>query len=331
MSAEDCLKSLQSVINSTSFTDLHDKLYELGKTVDRTVDDFHNGICALDDSRIDTTSLARGALHNLRSATSNAFYIAWKINEFMWYVQDAEKMAKVTAGVRSGSFQELKLLLHQLSTCLAQAGEYHVIFVESCDKAKKQCLSGAEACASKSREARLRKRKVQMKGGAVAGAGLGVAAVVAVAGTVTSVLAGVFTAGIGTAVGLGVTAGVTATTLGAVGTTAAVATAVAASEYDKVAEKFRQLGTTFDMASLSAEELSAIVSDFKYLVDSVASQVSTVQWCVTEGTLENICTVLNELSTKCRTIYCSTSSVTCDKLQTILQERLEMNVTYYDN
>jgi len=327
MCAENCLKSLQSVINSTSFADLPDKLYELGETVDRTVDDLLNGICALDDSRIDTTSLAGDALHNLRSSISNAFYFVWKIDEFMRYVQDAEKMAKVTAGVRSGNFQELNLLLHQLSTCLAQAGEYRDNFVDSCNKAQKQCLSGAETCASKSREAQLRKRKVQMKEGAVAGAGLGGAVVIAVVGTVTSVLAGVFTAGIGTAVGLGVTAGVTATTLGDVGTTAAVATAVAASDYDKVAEKFRQLGTTFDMASHSAEELSAIVNNFKYLVDSVAPEVSTVQWCVTEGTLENICTVLNELSTKCRTIYCSTSSVTCDKLQTILQERLEMKVT----
>ena len=35
------------------------QLDELGKTVDRTVDDLLSGIRALDDSRIDTTSLAK--------------------------------------------------------------------------------------------------------------------------------------------------------------------------------------------------------------------------------------------------------------------------------
>ena len=72
-----------------------------------------------------------------------------------------------------------------------------------------------------------------------------------------------------------------------------------------------KLGATFDTASQSTENcMSALVSDFKCLVDSVESQVSTVQWCYTKKTLNNICSVLNELSTKCETIYCHTQSVT---------------------
>ena len=58
------------------------------------------------------------------------------------------------------------------------------------------------------------------------------------------------------------------------------------------------------------------------------SQVSTVQWCYTKKTLNNICSVLNELSTKCETIYCRTSSVTRQKLETILQKQLDIKVTY---
>ena len=98
-------------------------------------------------------------------------------------------------------------------------------------------------------------------------------------------------------------AGITATTLG----TSGIAAAVATSDYNKLAVGFRQLGVTFDTASHSAENcMSALVSDFKCLVDSVESQVSTVQWCYTKKTLNNICSVLNELSTKCETIYCHT-------------------------
>ena len=46
-----------------------------------------------------------------------------------------------------------------------------------------------------------------------------------------------------------------------------------------------QLGAIFDTASHSTENCtSALVSDFKFLVDSVESQVSTVQWCYTKKT-----------------------------------------------
>ena len=46
-----------------------------------------------------------------------------------------------------------------------------------------------------------------------------------------------------------------------------------------------KLGATFDTASHSTENcMSVLVNDFKCLVDSVESQVSTVQWCYTKKT-----------------------------------------------
>ena len=320
---------LQSVTNSPFIVQIPEQLLELGKKIDVLVDDVYAGFCALDDSRISATSLARHSIRvNLGTATRNAFYFVNKIDEFMWYAQDSERMAKVTADVRQGNFGELDLLLRQLSDCLEQAMEYYAIFKESCNQAKRECETGAEICASKSRETRLRKKKTQIKGGVLAGAGLSGAAAVAAGGTVASVVAGIFTAGIGTVVGLAVTAGVTAVTLGGVGTTAAIATVVVANSCDDLLKKFQQLGRAFGMAADSADQLIETVSDFKYSVDTAHWQVSTIQWSYERRAFENVCSVLNELSTKCSSIYYNTTSATRNKLQKILKEKMNIEVAY---
>lgn len=319
---------LQSITNSPFIVQIPEQLLELGKKIDVLVDDVYAGFCTLDDSRISATSLARHSIRvNLGTATRNAFYFVNKIDEFMCYAQDSERMAKVTADVRQGNLGELDLLLRQLSDCLEQAMEYYAIFKESCNQAKKECETGAEICAFMSRETRLRKKKTQIKGGVLAGSGLSGAVAVAAGGTVASVVAGIFTAGIGTVVGLAVTAGVTAVTLGGVGTTAAIATVVVANNYDLI-EKFHQLGRAFGMAADSADQLIETVSDFKYSVDTAHWQVSTIQWSYERRSFQNVCSVLNELSAKCRSIYYNTTSATRNKLQKILEEKMNIEVAY---
>ena len=314
---------LKSVTNSNFFAQIPEQLFDLGKRIDALVEDVYASVSALDTSRISATSLARRTIHvNLGTATRNAFYFVNKIDEFMWYAQDSERMAKVTADLRQGNLEGLDLLLRQLSDCLEQAMHYYAIFKESCDEARKECVTGAEMCASKLRETRQNKKKAQIKGGVVAGVGLGSAVAVGVGGTVASILAGIFTAGIGTIVGLSVTAGVTAVTLGSVGTTAAITTAVVANNYDDLLKEFQQLGRAFSIAADSAEQLIEIVSDFKYSVDTAHSHVSTIQLYYEREAFENVCSVLNELSTKCKSIYHDTTSATRNKLQKILKERL---------
>ena len=146
---------MQSVTNSPFIVQIPEQLLELGKKIDVLVDDVYAGFCTLDDSPISATSLARHSIRvNLGTATRNASYFVNKIDEFMCYA-----MAKVTADVRQGNFGELDLLLRQLSDCLEQAMEYCAIFKESCNQAKKECETGAEICASTSRETRLREKK----------------------------------------------------------------------------------------------------------------------------------------------------------------------------
>ena len=320
---------LQSVTNSPFIVQIPEQLLELGKKIDVLVDDVYASFCTLDDSRISATSLARHSIRvNLGTATRNAFYFVNKIDEFMLYAQDSERMAKVTADVTQGNFGELDLLLRQLSDCLEQSMNYYAIFQESCNQAKKECETGAEICASKSRETRLSKKKTQIKGGVLAGAGLSGAVAVAAGGTVASVVAGIFTAGIGTVVGLAVTAGVTAVTLGGAGTTAAIATAVVANNYDDLIEKFHRLGRAFGIAADSADQLIETVSDFKYSVDTAHWHVSTIQWSYERRSFQNVCSVLNELSTKCRSIYYNTTSVTRKKLQKILEEKMNIEIAY---
>ena len=120
---------LQSVTNSPFIVQIPEQLLELGKKINVLVDDVYAGFCTLDDSRISATSIARHSIRvNLGTAARNAFYFVNKIDEFMLYVQDSERMAKVTADVTQGNFGELDLLLRQLSDCLEQSINYYAIF-----------------------------------------------------------------------------------------------------------------------------------------------------------------------------------------------------------
>ena len=225
------------------------------------------------------------------------------------YGRDQEQRQRVSNALHFGNLQPLKEYLDQLQSCAATAELFYLEYKEACQNANRACLTAAEHCKHKAREANTKKKTTQAVGGtASAGAIAGGVATGAAIGTGIglSLLAGVFTMGVGTAIGLGITGATAAIGGTAIGTRAAIATHVIASDFEKTRQQFLKLGANFDEMLKISSETSQKVGVIRGKVEGLVAIIQDVKF--NEHSKEQLQQTVTLLSTRFDEYYEVTAS-----------------------
>ena len=292
-------------------------------TLQRIVDEALEGTNALTDERLRLTNEARNIRRDIRAAVRNGLNFVEKIDEFATIVLQRNNVTQIQLGVRTLNYSLLTELLWQISVCLNRATVIHGAFQEHCNSASGLCTSLVEASSSNACRARNRRRSTQIGGGIGSGLALVGSVGVAVGGTITSIIAGVFTGGAGAAIGLPLTAAATVALAGT-GTAGAVATAISAERYEQIACRFSQLSNSLiSMGNISDDLVEHINNLNTALTNRQETSDEITHWLEHDGHAhtEAICSALDRLVELCCSTQDSTSP--CREMLRNLRYRLQ--------